>query len=171
LPKAAQKPMLILDVCRIEEDNPAEKEVTMPEVSGSFSGRARLQCIVSPADVAGHELHLAEINGVQRSSDEKWNNARLTYHGFADLVSGSGTQRGYFVNEHPDGDRHWGTFEGNVATAGSEVRLEGKWTISDGTGQFAGISGGGTYQGRMTSPSDVEMTWGGRYESAAAKAA
>ena len=95
---------------------------------------------------------------------------RITYWGIADLHSGSGTQRGYWVNEHSDGDRDWGTFEGKVATTGSEVTLEGKFTVSGGTGKFNGISGSGTYKGRMTSPFEVEMTWEGAYQLAAAKA-
>ncbi len=41
------------------------------------------------------------------------------------LSNGSGLQRGQFVNEHSDGDRHWGVFEGKVTTAGSETTLEG----------------------------------------------
>ncbi len=42
------------------------------------------------SDVPDHWLNLAEIRGLQKSSDEKWNNAQLTYWGFADLVSSSG---------------------------------------------------------------------------------
>ena len=138
----------------------------MPEFSGSFSGRATLQATILASDVSDHQLNLAEIRGLQKSSDEKWNNARLTYWGFADLVSGSGLQRGHFVNEHADGDRHWGTFEGKVTTAGSETTLEGTWEFSGGTGKFTGITGQGAYRGRMPSANEVEMSWEGRYELA-----
>ena len=68
--------------------------------------------------------------------------------------------------EHADGDRHWGTFEGKVTTAGSETTLEGTWEFSGGTGKFTGITGQGAYRGRMPSANEVEMSWEGRYELA-----
>jgi hypothetical protein len=138
----------------------------MPEFSGSFSGRATLQTTIIASDVPDHQLNLAEIRGLQKSSDEKWNNARLTYWGFADLVSASGLQRGHFINEHADGDQHWGTFEGKVTTVGSETTLEGTWAFSGGRGKFTGITGQGTYKDRMPSAGEVEMSWEGRYELA-----
>ncbi len=155
-----------LDLFPPKDDNLVRQETTMPEFSGSFSGRATLQTTIIASDVPDHQLNLAEIRGLQKSSDEKWNNAQLTYWGFADLVSGSGLQRGHFVNEHADGDRHWGTFEGKVTTAGSETTLEGTWAFSGGTGKFTGITGQGTYRGRMPSANEVEMSWEGRYELA-----
>src|ERR1700747_180021 len=124
----------------------------MPNVSGSFSGKATSQTVVFLEDVPNHEMHLSTITGLQKSSDEKWNDAEITYWGTADLVAGNGTQNGYFVNMHANGDRDIGTFEGNVKTAGGEVTIEGTWKYADGSGQFKGITGGGTYKGRMTSP-------------------
>ena len=91
----------------------------------------------------------------------------VTYWGTADLVGGSGPQRGYFVDVHANGDRDIGTFEGKVKTAGGQVTIEGTWKYSDGTGQFKGLTGGGTYKGRMTSPTEVENTWEGTYQLAA----
>jgi hypothetical protein len=132
--------------------------------SGSFAGRARLQTTVGLSDVADHELMLVEIAGPQHSTDARWNDARITYWGTADLVAGSGPQRGYWVNEHADEDRDWGTFEGKITASGSQVTLEGTWTFTGGTGKFQGVSGGGNYRGRMTSPVDVEMEWQGNYQ-------
>jgi hypothetical protein len=57
-------------------------------------------------------------------------------------------------------------FEGKVKTAGGQVTIEGKWKYVDGTGLFKGVTGGGTYKGRMTSPTEVENTWEGTYELA-----
>jgi hypothetical protein len=59
-----------------------------------------------------------------------------------------------------------GLNEGKVTTAGSETTLEGTWAFCGGTGKFAGITGQGTYRGRMPSASEVEMSWEGRYELA-----
>jgi hypothetical protein len=139
----------------------------MPNFSGSFSGRATSQTVVSLEDVPNHEMHLATITGLQKSSDEKWKDSRITYWDVSDLVGGKGTQSGYFVNVHANGDRDIGTFEGKVKTAGGQVTMEGTWKYADGTGQFKGITGGGTYKGRMTSPTEVENTWEGTYQLAA----
>jgi hypothetical protein len=139
----------------------------MPNFSGSFSGRATSQTVVSLEDVPNHEMHLATITGLQKSSDDNWKDSRITYWDVSDLVGGNGTQRGYFVNVHANGDRDIGTFEGKVKAAGGQVTIEGTWKYADGTGQFKGIAGGGTYKGRMTSPTEVENTWEGTYQLAA----
>ena len=139
----------------------------MTEFSGSFSGRVRVLTLLSPADVQGHELQAVEIGGPQSSTNEKWNTTRVTYWAVTDLVAGNGSQRGYFVNEHPDGNRDWGTFEGKVTTSGNETTVDGTWQFSNGTGAFAGITGQGTFKTRLTSPTEVACTWQGRYELAA----
>src|SRR5581483_8384652 len=107
----------------------------------------------------------------QRSPDPDWNNSSLNYWGTADLVNGSGAQRGYFANQHPDGSRDVGTFEGGIISSGSEVTLEGKFTFTGGTGKLLGIRGGGTYKGRITSPTTLEMSWSCQYVAAAGQAA
>jgi hypothetical protein len=139
----------------------------MPDCSGSFSGRATSQTTISLPDVTNHDLSLLEVRGVQKSTDHNWDNAKITYWGTADLITGNGPQQGYFVNEHVDGDRDFGTFEGMIVTASGEVTIEGAWKYTGGTGNFEGLTGGGTYKGRMTSPTEVENTWEGKYELAA----
>jgi hypothetical protein len=140
----------------------------MPNFSGSFSGRATSQTVTFLEDVPNHEIHLATITGLQKSTDEQWNDSRITYWDVSDLVGGNGSQRGYFVNQHRNGDSDLGTFEGRVATSGSgQVTIEGTWKYVDGTGMYKGITGGGTYKGRMTSPTEVENRWEGKYELAA----
>ena len=143
----------------------------MPEMSGSFTGQTRVETTIRLSDVPGHELRIAEITGSQRSIDEHWNNARLVYWGVLDLVDGSGTQRGDYVNERANGERECGTFEGKVTTAQGQTTLEGTWEAISGTGKFKGMKAKGTYKGRMTSLSEVEMSWEGHYELAASKAA
>ena len=148
-----------------------DKEGTMPDMNGSFSGKPRVETTVSLTDIPGHQIQVAEIRGSQSSNDENWNKAELTYWGVADIINGNGTQRGYFANERADGDRDCGTFEGRITTAEGQTTLEGTWQTTSGTGKFRGVKAGGTYSGRMTSPTDIEMTWEGHYELAAAKAA
>jgi hypothetical protein len=143
----------------------------MAAISGSFAGKARLQTAVALSDSPNHELNLIEVTGPQKSADTKWNDSRVTYWGMADLVAGVGPQRGYFVNDHADGDRDWGIFEGKITTSGEQVTLEGTWKFTGGTGKFNGLIGMGSYKGRMTSPSEVDMNWTGEYQLAQAKAA
>src|SRR5437868_15118272 len=95
----------------------------MTSLTGSFSGRATSQSTLALHDVSNHDLNLLEVRGVQKSPDEEWNNSKITYWGTADLIAGNGPQRGYFVNEHSDGDRDFGTFEGRIR---SEERRVGK---------------------------------------------
>ena len=64
--------------------------------------------------------------------------SKITYWGTADLIAGNGPQRGYFVNEHSDGDRDFGTFEGRIATSDGQVTIEGAWIFTGGTGKLEG---------------------------------
>ena len=142
----------------------------MPNMTGSFSGNASVQTSISLPDRPTHALNLAEIRGLQKCSDEKWNNASITYWGFTDIIEGKGTQRGYFVNSHGGEDRDWGTFEGKVATISGQITVEGTWQFTGGSGKFSGLAGNGTFKTRLTSPTDVEASWQGTYELAGAKA-
>jgi len=140
----------------------------MTEFSGSFSGHVRALATISVADIPGHELQTVEITGPQTSTDANWNAARVTYWGVSDLIAGNGMQRGYYVNERADGSRDSGTFEGKVTTTQAGTTIEGTWRISEGTGRFRGVTGQGTYKTRLTSPTDLECQWQGRYELAVA---
>ena len=51
----------------------------MQNVSGSFSGRATTQATISPQDTPNHGLNLLEVAGVQKTSDDNWNDAKITY--------------------------------------------------------------------------------------------
>ena len=70
------------------------------------------------------------------------------------------------VNERADGSRDWGTFEGKVAASQDGTTIEGTFRLSDGTGKLARASGQGTYKTRLTSPTELECRWHGRYELA-----
>jgi hypothetical protein len=73
----------------------------MPNITGSFVGRANSQTLMALEDVPNHELSLVEISGPQTASDPLWNGAAVSYWGMADLVSGSGTQKGYSSTSMP----------------------------------------------------------------------
>ena len=136
----------------------------MTQVSGSFSGKSNAQAMVTLQDAPGHEMSLVEVSGPQSSSDPLWNGATVMYWGTADLVAGNGSQTGYFMNRHTSGDIDRGTFAGRITTGAAGTTMDGNWKYLGGTGAFARISGGGTYKGQITSPTEVEMTWEGNYQ-------
>ena len=133
----------------------------MPEFSGSFSGRATLQTTIIASDVPDHQLNLAEIpatrNGTTHSSRT---GASPTLSPAA--VSSAATSSTNIPTEAGTGVRS----RVKVTTAGSETTLEGTWAFSGGTGKFTGITGQGTYRGRMPSANEVEMSWEGQYDLA-----
>jgi hypothetical protein len=143
----------------------------MAKISGSFSGRARVQASVTVADAENHDLSLVEVAGSQKTSDPLWNDAQIIYWGTADLLAGTGPQRGYWVNNRASGDRDWGTFEGRITASGQQITMEGTFKWTGGTGKFKGISGGGKYKGRFLSPIEVVNDWDGEYQLASARAA
>jgi len=143
----------------------------MPTMTGSFSGSAGVQSSILAPDRPNHMLSLVEVRGVQRCSDENWNNDAITYWGFTDILDGQGTQSGCFSTDHGNRGRDWGTFEGKVTTLGGQLIVEGTWQFTGGTGQFTGLTGGGTFKTKAISPTEVEASWQGAYELAGARAA
>jgi hypothetical protein len=139
----------------------------MPTLTGTFTGRSTVQTSMTLDDIPEHEFSLSKFTGPQTVNDENWQNVRVTYWGTMDLIQGFGPIRGYFVNEHANGDRDCGTYDGHISNVNGEVLLEGTWRYTHGNGQFASISGNGRFKGRMLSPSEVEMSWQGNYQIAA----
>jgi hypothetical protein len=53
----------------------------------------------------------------------------------------------------------------HLDTDQSPCRSRGcSWQYTGGTGTFSGITGGGTYKGRITSPTEVQVNWDGTYQ-------
>ena len=147
----------------------------MPNYSGSFTAKVTSQSFLGLSEhgpgQSYQQLVLTQITGPQQSADPMWNDAQLTYWSVADLMNGSGHQEGYWVNQHADGDRDWGTFEGRVISHVSQVYTEGTFKTTGGTGKFAGITGTGTYKGTFSSPTELHGSWAGSYQLGAAIAA
>jgi hypothetical protein len=146
---------------------PADKlreKIDMPAFSGSYTGRVQSQSVSAVPDVDGHTIAIAIIPTRQKSSDPLWEGAEMTYCATTDTIGGNGSQRGYFINQHPNGDRDHGTFEGNVTTTNGSMAVQGTWKLTGGTGMFASVKGTGTFQARMTTLVDVEGSWTGTYE-------
>jgi len=79
-------------------------------------------------------------------------------------VSGNGSQKGYFINQHANGDTDRGTFECTILDQRRCNHARRHLEIFGGTGALTGVSGAGTFGGRMTSPTEVETSWEGAYQ-------
>lgn len=132
-------------------------------VCATFSGTLQSVAAAPVPDRAGHELGVQLVAGRQHSSDENWNGGWLTYAGLSDTTARSGEVRGYFFNEHPSGDRAFGTFVSAQTASDAAVTFEGKWKFEGGTGRFATLHGDGEFKGKWTSPTTIDMTWDGAY--------
>ena len=140
----------------------------MPAFSGTFSGSVELQSAIAVADKPNHQLSIAEVRGPQTSPDAKLDNAVITYSALIDVADGTGTQRGYFVNVHADGDSDFGAFEGTISPLNQEeLGCDGTWEFIGGTGQYKEITGKGKFTMRISSKS-VSTSWDGVYELAEA---
>jgi hypothetical protein len=136
-------------------------------VSGSLSGNIRAQSAISIPDQPNHSISIGEVTGIQKSSDENWNNAECTYWALAEITGTTGTQRGCYSNDHRKAGREYGTYEGKVSIVNGQVIVEGTWEATRGTEKFHGLSASGTFRTRLTSPTEIEVTWEGSYELAA----
>ncbi len=142
----------------------------MNHITGSFAGKITQQSTLTVTDQPNHAMNIAEVQGSQKSSDPMWDNSKIAYWGFTDVLDGKGTQHGYFNNIHPDGGRDFGTFEGKAAMAGSGMTVEGTYKFTGGDGIYAGMSGGGKFKTAMKSETEIECSWDGTYELAKAQA-
>jgi hypothetical protein len=123
------------------------------------------QSALKVADKSNHELSLAQVRGPQASPGLDWNNAVITYSALIDMADGVGTQSGYSVNVHADGDTDFGTFEGVLAPSDQAITCQGTWTFTGGTGKYQEIRGSGKFNMRMTAK-NVVTTRDGSYQLA-----
>jgi hypothetical protein len=142
----------------------------MNQISGSFAGSITEQSTLTLTDQANHVLNIAEVRGVQESDNPLWNDSKIAYWGFSDLIDGKGTQRGYYDNDHSGRGRDFGTFEARVTNIFGGMVVEGTFKIVGGDGEFRGIIGSGKFKSILKSETALECSWEGQYEIAKAQA-
>ena len=143
----------------------------MSHMAGSFVGNITQQSTLTPTDRPNHAMNIAEVHGIQKSSDPLWNNAQIAYWGVTDLLDGKGTQHGYFDTNHAGAGRDWGTFEARVTTDGGGMTVEGTFKFAGGDGKYRGITGGGRFKSVMKSETEIECAWEGDYKLPKSQAA
>jgi len=60
----------------------------MTDFSGTCSSKVQSQTMASVPGAAGRQMGLAVMLGQHKSTEQKWNDAKLTYVGTTDLVDG-----------------------------------------------------------------------------------
>jgi hypothetical protein len=145
-------------------ENDKSREIIMTDITGSCSSKLQSQTMVSVLGSDDHQVGLTVMLGKHRSPDPKWNGATMTYVGTSDIFGANGEQTGYFYNSHPNGDMSQGRFVAKVSIADGVMAVEGTWTLTAGAGTLATVSGGGLFSAKMTSATDSEMSWSGKYE-------
>lgn len=137
------------------------------QVSGVFSMKVGQQHALPVADQAGPILLLTQSAGTNRStgSSEYMDGSRVINREISDLTQGNGAHQGY-ITDIDGADTTVTRYTGKVATALSADRepatsFQGTWTKLSGTGKYEGVTGSGSYKGRMLSPTDYTVEWSG----------
>lgn len=137
------------------------------------SGTGKVIAIVSqtkiyPGDNRSHVLALSNYHEVDNYAEPLFNNVQANEVVATDYMGGTGAMRGYRVSTYPGGDKTFMAIEGLEKTvmkpgAPPKTSFEGKWRYTGGTGKFKGITGGGTFKGKVTK-AGVTYEWEGEYE-------
>jgi hypothetical protein len=136
-------------------------------VAGKITATYAQQQAFPVPNAGGHLLVLGQARGTNHSTGPTTYMAgsQVSNTEFADLVNGSGTNRGYMTFAK-GADSTFTRWEGLVSTRlGPDNRprttFEGSWAKIGGTGAFAGITGGGDFKGSFTSQTDYVIEWQG----------
>ena len=114
------------------------------------------QTTVYPGDIPNRELvQFVRINTVTRTSDPDFAMIEHLNHGQLDQVAGTGSHRGYTTFVHTGGEKSYVSWEGSHTTTVQEggtweLRYEGKFQFTGGTGKYKNIKGEGAYKGKVT---------------------
>jgi hypothetical protein len=147
---------------------PQEALAEGKKISGT--GRAVTMIAVSkmfPGDHPQHEITLNTRLDMQESADPDFAGQAIIRE-VSDYAAGTGRHWGYREYTHPSGDKSFSAYEGMTKTvvkpdAFPDISFEGKWWYTSGTGTYKGITGGGTYKGKVTK-AGVMYDWEGEYE-------
>jgi hypothetical protein len=137
------------------------------QVSGVFSMKVGQQQALPVAGPADPVLLLTQSSGMNRNTGKVayMDGAEVINREIADLTQGNGPHQGYTTEIHGP-DTSVARYQGKVVTTlGPDqkpvTRFEGSWSKFKGTGRYEGVTGAGSYQGRMTSPTEYTVEWRG----------
>lgn len=117
------------------------------------SKEAPFREVIRPGDRADHEMILAIRTHVISSKDPDFDGSEQTVYAYQDEYAHSGTQQGYFLYSLKSGEKIWAKFSSvdstTVIQASWEATYQGVFRFIGGTGKYAHIRGGGSYQGKV----------------------
>jgi len=139
------------------------------KVSGTGKGITEIsETKMIPGDIPKHEIRCSSRLDMQDSPNPDFAGQVLAYE-VSDYTAGTGRHWGYRAATHSSGDKAFMAIEGMTKTvvkpnAFPDISFEGKWWYTGGTGRFKGITGSGTYTGKVTREG-VTYAWEGEYET------
>jgi hypothetical protein len=104
----------------------------------------------------------------QTNRDPLCPSATVLLVGVSETTSGSGSHHGWQTAECANGDKTFSTYEGVTKVVPNpggrpDVTWSGTWRLTGGTGSFEGVTGRGTYNGRVTAEGAMS-DWEGERE-------
>lgn len=136
-------------------------------ISGVFTMQVGQQQALPVAGPTDPILLLTQSAGTNRSTGKSpyMDGAKVINREIADLTQGNGPHQGYITETHGS-DTTVTRWQGKVTTKlGPDQKpvttFAGSWSKLDGTGQYEGVTGAGSYTGRMTSPTEYTIEWTG----------
>jgi hypothetical protein len=123
---------------------------------------------MSVGNTEGHVMSLLRSTGTNAATGEPkfMDGAQAENSSFSDLVLGNGPHNGYLTLT-VDGNSVFVEWKGTVTTVPGEkeplTSFAGTYVWTGGTGEYAKISGGGTYKGHFTSKTAYTADWAGEY--------
>ena len=137
------------------------------QVGGTFTMTYSQMNPVPVGDAAGHVLISNRATGTNRNTgrDTYMERAEVANTEIADLTQGNGPHQGYTIFSSGR-DSTVNKWSGKVTTVlGADKQpittFEGTWAKVNGTGRYAGVTGQGTYHGRMTGQNTYLVEWKG----------
>jgi hypothetical protein len=135
-----------------------------------FTGSGKVLVVLAetkmlPGHDAKHEVTM--VRRIDVTKDDVAGEVQVSVIAISDYIAGSGQHKGYRTATTANGDKIFSAYEGVTKTtpkAGGppEVAFSGKWWYVGGTGQWKGVTGGGTYRGGLT-PEGPTYQYEGEY--------
>ena len=137
---------------------------------GTFTMTYTQQQVTPLGDVEGHIVIAAQAKGIAASTGKApfMDGAEVRQVSLTELTQGSGPDQGYII-ESKGGETSITRYTGSVKTVPTaegkpSTTFEGTWTKVGGSGRYAGMTGAGSYTGRMRSETEYVVEWKGEVQ-------
>ncbi len=142
----------------------AEKQVTGTNIRGPLLSRTTY-----PSNMPNGKVVLTIRRNSTRSDNPDWDGTEGVFYNLAIQTGGSGTDVGYVVRTHKNGDMSYSTYSGTTNVVSKpdktwEATWKGSWESVGGTGRYAKLKGGGTYSGKANSNEHFGTDWEGKID-------